>query len=116
MRRPKAAKQRLVRVPRSVQTASFMTLTRSLKETLRAQRKNSQENNVTGQNLVAGINACPEGLGDTENYSAHEGSPEIPQSTNDDRFKREDQPDRSDRRIEIGADPKENAGDRHDCE
>src|SRR3984893_318350 len=111
MRRLKAAKKRLIRLPRSMQTASLMTLARSLKETLRAQRKNSQENNVTGQNLVAGINPCPKGLGDPQNYSAHQGSPEIPQAANDDRFKCEDQPGRSDRRIEIGADPEKNASD-----
>jgi hypothetical protein len=62
--------------------SSLITLARFLKEALWAQRKNSQENNMTGQNLVAGINPCPKGLGDGENHSAHEGSPEIPQPTN----------------------------------
>src|ERR1700732_4915341 len=116
MRRPKEATKRLIRVPRSMQTASLMILTHSLKETLRAQRKDSQENNVTGQNLVTGIDPCPEGLGDTENYSTEEGSPEIPQPPNDDRFKGEDQSGRSDRRIEICADAEENACDGDDCE
>jgi hypothetical protein len=41
------------------------------------QSENSQEDKVTGQDLVAGVDPRSESLSNAENYSSDQGSPEI---------------------------------------
>src|SRR4029077_20283807 len=90
--------------------------TRFCEKALWAQSENSQEDKVTCEDLVAGVDPRSESLSNAENYSSDQGSPEIAEPANDHRFKSEHQPVRSNRRIKIGANTKENASNRNDCE
>jgi hypothetical protein len=58
--------------------ASFMAfLTNFCEKALWAQSENGQENQVAGQDLVAGVDPPTESLSNAENDSSDQGSPQI---------------------------------------
>jgi hypothetical protein len=75
--------------------------TKFCEKTLWAQSENRQEDKVAGQNLVTRVDPRSESLGDTKNNSSDEGSPEIAEPSNDDRFESEYEPGRSNRGIKL---------------
>ena len=86
------------------------------KKALWTQSENSQEDKVASQDLVTGVDPGSQSLSDAENYSSYQGSPEIAEPANDDRFTCEYHPGRSNGRIKIGANTEENASNRNDRE
>ena len=71
---------------------------------------------MAGEHLPARIDLRADRLRDAENDAAGERAPEAAEPADDHRLEAEDQPRRPDRRIEIGADGEEHAGDRDDRE
>ena len=68
---------------------------------------------MPGKELPAGIDLRADRLRDAEDDAAGERAPQAAEAADDHGLEAEDQPRRPDRRIEIGADGEEHAGDRH---
>jgi hypothetical protein len=71
-----------------------------------AHREHDEEGEMAGEHLPARIDARADRLRDAEDRPAGQRAPQAAEPADDDRLEREDQPRRPDRRIEIGAHPR----------
>src|SRR5262245_46768013 len=86
------------------------------KRPLGAHLEDNEERKMPCEHLPAGIDMGADALGDAQQDAAEERAPQTAEAANDDGFEAENQPRRSDRRIEVGAHGDEHAGDRYDGE
>ena len=59
---------------------------------------------MPGEDLPGRRQRRADGLRDAEHHAADQRAPQAAEAADDHRFEREDQPDRTGRRIEVGAD------------
>jgi hypothetical protein len=81
----------------------IFALTSLWEETLRTESENDEEHDMTGQNLISGIDLRSECLGTPRITPPTSVPPEIPEPADNDGFEGEDQSGRANRRIEICA-------------
>ena len=84
--------------------------------TLGAHREDNEERKMPCEHLPAGIDMGADALGKTQQDAAEKRAPQTAKAADDDGLEAENQPRRSDRRIEIGPYCDEHAGDRHNGE
>src|SRR5215470_13280401 len=80
------------------------------KEALWSHRQDSEEYDVTGEQLPAGVNLRADRLRNAENDASGKRAPHAAQAADDHRLETEDQPGRTDGGIEVGPHGKEYAG------
>ena len=77
-------------------------------------RQNDEKGEMPGQQLPARIDLRADRLRHAEDDAARERAPHAAEPADDDGLEAEDQPRGPDRRVEIGAHGKKDAGDRDD--
>ena len=108
------AKTRLARVARSTRTGVSMSVSRAREQPARANDQDEQEGEVAGEDLPGRRQRGAERLRDAQHHAANQRAPQAAEPADDHGLERQDQPDRPGRRIEIGADGKQHAGERRE--
>ncbi|MCY1391038.1 hypothetical protein D9M71_58660 [compost metagenome] len=68
---------------------------------------------MAGEDLPARVDACADGLGDTEDHPADQGAPEAAEAADDHRLETVEQARRADAGVEAGTHREEHPGDGH---
>src|SRR5258708_29106100 len=84
------------------------------KQPLGARREDNEEGKMPGKHLPTGIDVGADALSHAEQDAAEKRAPQAAEAADDHGLEAENQPRRSDRRIEIGAHRDKHARDRDD--
>src|ERR1700722_17710123 len=105
------AKMRLAQVPRSTRSVS-MSVSRAREQPARPNDQDNQKGDVPSEDLPGRRQRGTDRLRDAQDHAADQRAPHAAEAADDHRFKRQNQPDWTGRRIEVRSDRKQHAGDR----